>query len=181
MTDEKTVIRDSIRQVKKIYQEVSNLIKTADDLMGKNKWNPSGNAVVYESSATYYLPNQWLPSVLTREYRNEKNINTVLLMAIMLDHEDIEEPLIIGTQMSVGDPSDEFPPTSNDDRYFWFLKKANLDAVEEVVEIDNPQGVYEKETRELGPILTFATPLLEMTNSDQLQAKFVSRLLSLSQ
>ncbi len=177
----KTVIQDSIRQVKKIYQKISVLIETADGLMSKSKWGPNGSAVVYESSATYYLPDRWLPSVLTREYRNKDSINTVLLMAILLDHDDIEEPLIIGTLMSVKEHSEEFPWTDNSDRYYWFLKKANLDAVDAVIEIDNPKDIYEKEPRDLDRISIFATPLLEITNSDQLRDKFVSKLLALTQ
>jgi len=180
MTDERTVIRDSIRQVKEIYEQVSVFIVTADGLMREKDWNPSGNTVVYESNATYDRPSGWLPSILTREYRNRRAKNMVLLMGIILDHQDIKEPLVIGTQMSVIDVSEKFPYTNNDDRYFWFLKKANFDAIGEVVEIEDPKEVYEKETRDLSRILTFATPLLEIKNSEQMREKFVTKLLELA-
>jgi hypothetical protein len=99
-----------------------------------------------------------------------------------LDDENVEEPIVIGTRMSVLDASEDFPYTADyDDPYFWFLKTANSDSSDKVAVIDVPQDVYEKETRDLGRILTFATPLLEIKNSDQLRDKFVAKLLSLHQ
>ena len=100
-------------------------------------------------------------------------------MGILLDHEDIEEPLLIGTQMVVRDSAEEFPSTENFDRYWWFLQKANFDALGEIVEIENPKEIYEKETRNLSCILTFAIPLLEIENSEQLREKFIAKLLAL--
>jgi len=186
MTSEKSVIQDSIRQVKKIYEQVSVLIKTADDLMGEHGWEPEKPAVIFGSSAAVYAPRQWLPSVLTRKYRHKESINTVLSMGVLLDDvlDDmrIEEPLIIATRLSVKDTSEDFPYTNdNDDPYWWFMKSANLEAVGEVVEIDKPQDVYEKETRSLGRVLTFAVPLLEIESSDELRDKFVVKLLALSE
>jgi hypothetical protein len=180
MTSEKSVIRDSLRQVQKIYEQISTLIKTADGLMGEHGWETERSAVIAYSSAAVYAPKQWLPLVLTRKYLNKDFRNTMLAMGVLLDDEGVDEPIIIGTQMSLRDTSEEFPYTTDyDDPYFWYLKSVNFDTFGDVVVIEDPQELHEKETRNLGRILTFATPLLEIESSDQLRNKFVSKLLAL--
>jgi hypothetical protein len=177
MSTSKTVIRDSIRQVEEIYKQVSTLIESTDGFMKKREWAPPNNTVVYGSSAASYLPQQWLPSALTREYRNKNLISAVLMMGIVLDHDEIDEPLLVGTLMNINDEGTEFPYTTHDDAYYWFLKQEENE--NGLVEISDANAIYSKEKRVLNEIRSFALPLLDIENSDQLESRFVSKLITL--
>lgn len=179
MKADKSVIQESIQQVKEIYKQVSNLIESADGLMKDREWAPPNNTVVYGSSAAYYLPKQWLPSALTREYRNKEliRINAVMMMGIVLDHVEIEEPLLVGTYMRINEDEVEFPNTAHDDAYYWYLEQDKDE--NGLIAITDAKAFYSKEKRDLNIIKSFAIPLLEIQNSEQLEDRFVKKLMAL--
>lgn len=182
MNNQLSPVTATIRQAKEIYGQIADLISSADGFMSDEEWTPRNNVAYKDSSQSHSQPNDWLPSAIYREYRNAAYSNQVLLLGVVLDNiygiRNVDQPLIVGTMMSVPDESEEFPEVKYWDAFWWFLK-LSVNADGETHSIEKPNSIYSGEKRDIDSIRVFARSLIEVEDSEFLNQHFVKVIIRL--
>lgn len=102
MKNNKQCVMDSISNMRILYREISNFLKTLDALMDKENYLviSSKNIVITDNSEALQEPESWLPSCFYRNYRCGAKI--LLTTNIVLNELDetakIAEPLFFATR-----------------------------------------------------------------------------------
>ena len=169
MRDDSEAIIKTFSQIKKIYEQVSLLLTTADDMMAQEQWATDISTVLYDTAITLHNYDKWLPSIIRRTYINDKYKDLRRYIAVRIDDDTVDfEPLVIGTTLQgLFENTLEFRSW---DAYWWWKEKG--DGV-----IKEPKVVYSSEDRELSEIHSFACPLVDITDSEKLRECIIAPLL----
>lgn len=107
MTDEGGRILEAIRQVRRLHEDISLLLRTADAAMDESGWKnaKSDSTALHEMSWGIDKPRQWMPWEVFRHYRHEDRRGALAAIAVLLDdgQKTIPEPLVTGTYVEFGD------------------------------------------------------------------------------
>ena len=178
-----------IKQVRSLCEQLSLLLRTADESMIKAGWqNESSNAIA-EISWSIRNPERWMPIAAFRYYTHKDHKNLLAYVSILLDdHWDrryaIKEPLATagffdyGKGAEVGENWDYWYL-----RYFGYLSKDHnlkpngqpFHFKREIVP-SSIQGKFKK-LFEKGAV--FALPLTSITNASEVDSLITGRLLKL--
>jgi hypothetical protein len=129
LSDEGENILKLIKQTRQFFEQVSLLLRHADENMTKEGWNPESNYALSEMSYNIMNPSQWLPIMISRFYKNKDHPNLLAYVSVLLDDHwerkyTITEPLVTAGLFNyvspVADNWDYFYA-----RYFGYLSKSN--------------------------------------------------------
>ncbi|MFA5771963.1 MAG: hypothetical protein WC974_04450 [Thermoplasmata archaeon] len=99
MTDDGKNILEMMRQLRKLDQQLSLLLKSADEQMNRAGWEAFNNTVMSDSSGSLENPLKWSPDCLFRFYLNGEYPHVLFFVSVILDDDvqkeyKITEPLI---------------------------------------------------------------------------------------
>jgi hypothetical protein len=101
-------IANAFRQCRQVCQQVSLLLRTADEQMKKANWVTAKNSyAIADFSYSLFNPRQWIPTNLFRFYFNDKFPNLIACISVLItDHYDerytITEPIVTGLRFDYG-------------------------------------------------------------------------------
>jgi len=184
MTSTGTETYAVIESVRRLFEEISKLLGTADSMMAASGWKPrAANTITAGTSAALYAPRKWMPHTLFRFYSNPGSEDLLGCVAVVLgiesedeDSPRLDEPLVIGMLMDYGAGN----PVPSSWRYeysnwhLWVPDRTDDGKIHEVLPAELKVGAGCPATR----MYTLAVPLLEMANSDVLSRRVVQPLLS---
>lgn len=175
-SDSQTMTR-TMQQLKAIYDQVSLLLRTADELMQDAEWSSNSNTAYFEGSVAIYKPRAWAPTVIQRTYVNEELKHHLKMISVVLDDEN--HPLrngaiIIGTTVT-GQSPDASPGWVAWDAYWWH-RQFHSDSEDSTVHTIYPQTVYPQDERMLDHVTVFARPLTAITDTDTLSEYIIEPL-----
>jgi len=179
MNDQSEIIVETIRQTKKIYEQVSRLLETADSLMQEAHWNTDSSTAIYGSGAIYN-PRLWVPSTVTRRYASEGHPGIRKILAVLLDDEEgcggFDIPIVIGTTLIAQSKEDQVPKWETWDASWWYLKYTDR-SINGQMQILIPEEVYREDKRGLAAVHVFAFPLMSIVDGDSLKQDVIGQLL----
>jgi len=104
MSEDGKNILKMVEQIRKLCEQISLLLRTADEQMGKEGWEAYNNVVLSESSASLLAPEKWFPHELFRFYKNGDYPHLLAYVSVLLDsysysgldkyEEELTEPLV---------------------------------------------------------------------------------------
>ena len=169
-----------MRDVRRLFQETSLLLETADQLMKKSEWiletNQCVSVTTVPGSAAY-----WLPQCAFRFYKNEHYQHVLAFVSVVFDDSDndrlVVEPLLTGGWFGfkrgtrVARQSYEF-----DDAFTHIYQVPRRD--DGTLVSNNPQDLFPDYKDQAESVTTLGIPLLEVTTSDQLKNRLIVPLLA---
>lgn len=66
MNEEGLNIFGAIHQARNIFKDVALLLRTADETLGSQGWEPTGNTAFEGSSISVLNPERWMPHYISR-------------------------------------------------------------------------------------------------------------------
>lgn len=164
-----------INQIKKLYEEISLVLRTADKYMENNEWKPkAGNTAVTWSYHLAY-PDWWIPQDIFRFYLKEGYEHLLPFITVILFDRDNEaeltEPLI-----SAG----YFDYEKGNTISIWEYWYAHLHVKQDSFEIDGkllPIQLKDFDKYPFKYAYSLATPLMQIENSQSLLENIVDPLL----
>jgi hypothetical protein len=90
MTSDGANVVATLRHLRTFYQEIGLLLGSADNLIEKHSWKPTGSLVYGGMSYTLSEPQKWLQQDIFRLYRSEHSKNVLMFVTVIVD--DIEKP-----------------------------------------------------------------------------------------
>lgn len=101
-------ILNTVKQMKIIYKDISLLLKTVDELIGKKYWNPGweDQSTCFQKS-TLNESQEWMPSEIFRFYKNKDDPYRLCFVSILIDDDPegyytIQEPLVTAGYFNYG-------------------------------------------------------------------------------
>ena len=61
MNDDKNVIQETIRAVRKLHEDMALLLRTAESQMGEEGWESGASRCIRDSSIHIPYPDRWMP------------------------------------------------------------------------------------------------------------------------
>ncbi len=179
MTEEGGRILEAIRQMRRLHEDISLLLRTADAAMGENGWKnaKNDNTALYDMSWSVDRPRQWMPWEVFRFYRSD-NLGTVLAsIAVLLDdgENSLSEPLVTGAYFEFGDDltAVKYP------NWIGGIYKATSGNTADGRFFKIPrQGLEKGWDLDFESAWCFAHPLVEVTSEEFLRNEIVEKLLS---
>jgi len=91
----------AVRAIRTLFEDISKLLLTADALMRERGWESrASNTCMADLSKSIQSPQNWMPNVIFRYFRNKDAPEMLVAISVILDsHEQqarITEPLISG-------------------------------------------------------------------------------------
>ena len=172
------------RQARQVCEQVSLLLRTADEQMLKEGWKSEGNNAISDISYSLLNPSQWIPIVAFRFYKHKNYSNRLSYISVLMcDHFDrrytIEEPFVTAGFFDYGiaEVKDDWEYWYA--RYYGYLSKDHsLRADGKTFRFDKKmlstdvQGKFEKG-------IIFALPLTSILNARDVGLQVTDRLLGL--
>jgi len=178
-----------VKQMKQLCEQVSLLLRTADEQMRKADWKEEGNVAISDSSASIDNPERWIPIAVFRFYRNGKHPNHLAYVSILLDDHwegeyTIKEPLVTAGFFDYGQ---EKVGNVWSNWQYWFARYYGyLSAEYPNLMPDGQPFHFDPRTAQTGDwgefksAEVFALPLTSITNADDVASKITSKLISLT-
>jgi hypothetical protein len=185
-TDGENILK-LVQQVRQLCQQTALLLRTADEQMKKKCWI-SNNTAFAEKSGSILYPEYWIPIMAFQYYSNDKHLNRLVYVSVLLDNDwtekfTIKEPLITAGFFDYG--TEEF--NGNWD-YKYFRYFGHLSRTHDL----KPDGQHFHFDRKMVPIsligkfkntfetgVVFALPLTSITNASEVESKITNILLDL--
>ena len=180
MNDEGAKIVRAIRQIRRLHEDVSLLLRKADDAMREHGWKiaKSDSRALYEASSSIDRPQQWMPWEVYRYYRHDDRPTVLASITVLLDdtQRDFPEPLVLGSVFEFEDA------TSAAAHRYWagamYRVASKGEPAGEIVEVHH-QLVEKGWDFESQRGRYFTYPLVAVTSEEILREKIVGKLLSL--
>ena len=172
------------KQTRQVCEQVSLLLRTADEQMIKADWKSEGNYAISDLSYTILNPAQWIPIVVFRFYKHKEFPNRLAYVSVLLDDHwnrryTIKEPFVTAGFFDYGKAEVEDNWEYSYARYYGYLSKDhNLKADGQPFQFDRTmlptdlQGEFEN-----GKV--FALPLISIANAKDVESQVTDKLLSL--
>jgi len=179
MTEEGPKIIRALRQVRRLHDDVSLLLRTADKAMGERGWKnaKSDSRALYETSSSIDRPQQWMPWEIYRYYRHDDRSATLASLTVLLDDGQTEfpEPLVSGSVIEFEDANTAAGHAYWAGAFYRVMPKSEPDG--RIVEVQREQ-LEKSWDFEFQSARCFAYPLVTVTSEEVLREKLVGRLLS---
>jgi hypothetical protein len=182
-----------IKETKKIYEQISMLLRTVDEQMGERDWDDVGGTVTSDKSGSLYNPEKWSPYYLFRFYTSDKNKNKLAYVSVLIDddvdewYKITDEPLITAGYFKYNKKN------INDDDYYWsfaqlfgFMEKHQKNGkIESYNNWKNDlkkTGIYGNYIDIIKPIekwKCFRLPLTSISSSQDIETKIITPLIDI--
>lgn len=179
VTGEGERILEAVRQVRRLHEDISLLLSTADTAMSEHGWNNAKNdsTALYDMSWGIDKPRQWMPWEVFRFYRNDDRRTILASISVLLDDGErrIAEPLVSGAVFELGDdlPRVKYP------NWIGGIYKATLGNEADGQFFEIPRQRLEKGWEfDYESAWCFAYPLVEVSSEEFLRKEIVEKLLS---
>jgi len=174
------LILRGLAEARKFFEQVSLLIRTAEEMLEENGWKPDTNSNKSSDISSHLLkPDEWMPRWVSRFFKSDEHIDLLLYIGVLLDQTGgwagFREPWVTCGLF-------QYLPEKIEMSEDWELEwvTAHLDQKRD------PDGsfyecAYELEEQESEGILrewTMALPLIEIGNAEELKRKFIEPLLN---
>lgn len=147
MTTQGAALYGAVKEARKVFVEIANMLKDCDKLMSEHGWEPIGTGSVSGGSVSISLPEKWIPYAINRIYSNAEMLHVTKVIAVVLDDEwgdRIDQPVVVGSKYST--VHERHTNFIGWDHTWWWLKYT--DAV--------PDGVVKPVTEEARKTKEFA-------------------------
>lgn len=185
MSDDGKNVLKLVKQMRELCQQVSLLLRTADEQMMKADWNSVGNNALEGVSYSILNPSEWIPIMAFRFYKNKDHPHRLAYVSVLLDdHWDrkytITEPLVTAGFFDHGNGE-----LSDDDWDYWYSrvygylsKDHDLKADGQPFEFNRTMLSTDKQGKiERGKV--FALPLISIKNAEDVDSQVTTRLVTL--
>ncbi len=179
MSEDGKNIVSMFSEMRKVCQEVSQLLRTCDSLFKDEGWNlppKYENVALTNHSAAIYAPAWWLPYYVFRFYKNKSHPGLLAFVSAIFDNANdkkpkrVEQALLTAGWCDYGNGKD----VSGWEYYYAsvhiYIDGATDDGEWYKAEL---QKIWPKEKKEGVKVSTFAIPLIEITDTKQLREKVV--------
>ena len=185
MSDDGKNILRLVKQMRELCQQVSLLLRTADEQMTKAEWDSEGNNAVAGISYSIMNPAEWIPIMIFRFYKNKDYPRRLAFVSVLLDDHwerkyTIKEPLVSAGFFDHADGE-----LSDDDWDYWYSrvfgylsKDHNLKADGQPFQFNRTMLSADKQGK-IKSGTVFALPLVLLTNADDVGSQVTVRLISL--
>jgi hypothetical protein len=186
MSDDGENILSIFRQARQVCEQVSLLLRTADEQMKKADWKNDNSTALSDLSYSINNPRQWIPTAVYSFYCNQKYPHYLACVSIMLsDQSDerykIKEPIVTALIFDYGMAGEKFDWHYDYwyARYFGYLSKIkHLESNGQLIEFDNKKLEPDLSVRfEKGTM--FAIPLVSLRNAQDVKSQITDKLLNL--
>ncbi|MBT9132499.1 MAG: hypothetical protein DDT32_01224 [Syntrophomonadaceae bacterium] len=172
-------ILDGLIQTRKFFEQISLLLRTAEDLLKESGWdNHSSSMKSSDTTSHLYHPRKWMPKEVSRFFVNEEHKDLLTYVGVLLDQEGawrgFNEPWITCGLF-------QFLPDKNPHEKFNSLSWVTQHLVDE----RDPDGNFytyewppeEQEGLNLLYDATLALPLVQIRSAEDLKQKIIVPLL----
>jgi hypothetical protein len=184
MSKDRGAILRLFKQMRQVCEQVSLLLRTADEQMIEADWKSEGSTAIAELSYSISNPAEWIPIFVFRFYKHKESPNRLAYVSVLLnDHwygeYTIKEPFVTAGFFDYG--KDE---VKNNWEYWYarcygYLSEArNLKADGQPLQFDNtmlPTDVQGK----FKSGMVFALPLASIANAEDVESQVTDKLLNL--
>jgi hypothetical protein len=172
------------KQMRQLCEQISLLLRTADEQMTKADWENQGNLALSDTSANILNPAQWIPIVMFRFYKHKDYPNRLACVSVLLDDHwereyTLTEPVVTAGFFDYGKTS------VNNDWEYWYaryfghlIKARGLKPDGQPFHFDKMMLSPDKQGKFEGGEI-FALPLVSITNSNDVESQITSKLLNL--
>lgn len=179
MTEDGPKIIRALSQIRRLHEDVSLLLRTADKAMAERGWKiaKSDSRALYETTTSIDKPQQWMPWEVYRYYRHDDQPSTLASLTVLLDDGQTEfsEPLITGSVIEFEDAATAAGHAYWAGAFYRVLPRGEPDG--RMVEVQ--RALLEKGWDfEFQNARCFAYPLVTVTSEEVLRQKIVGHLLS---
>jgi len=174
---------ESIRSVRNFLGDISQLLMTADGIMGENSWESLwGSSCLGDMSYTVSMGHKWMPREAWRPYKNTESYpNVIGIITVFLDDYQREyklsEPIVAASYFAF--PDDKTADTIKLEfwhtRCFGWCKTAHDGTIGS---IDNYEPDW-KRTYGWEHMEVFGWPLVEITNESLLKERIIDPLIQM--
>lgn len=181
MSQDETNIILSLRQLRRLYQQLAALLSGADRYMGNHGWGPQGlNYVFANLSYTLSAPQKWMLQDLFRFYRSVDVKHILSFVSVILDDVDnptnLTEPLVTAGwfDYGVGNDVSAMSVGFNYSLARWHLKVSGRTDDGKIVPFskgDDPKTEFVRGS-------TFGLPLLSIGDTGSLEEKVMKPLVA---
>jgi hypothetical protein len=193
MSEEGKNLLNLIKETKKVYEQISMLLRTVDEQMEERDWEDVGGTVTSDKSGSLYNPEKWSPYFLFRYYTCDKNKNILAYVSVLID-DDVDEWYKIEEEPLITAGYFEYNKKNiNGDDYYWSFaqwfglmekhqKNGKIESYKNWKEDLKKTGIYGSNIKIIEPIekwKCFGLPLTSITNSQDIEIKIVTRLLGI--
>jgi hypothetical protein len=184
-TDGQNVLQ-LFRQAREVCEQVSLLLKNADEFMRKAGWETDNSNSLSDFSYSLQNPRQWIPTSVFSFYYNKKfPANLACISVILCDHFDdrfkLTEPIVVAYRFDYIAKGEKVHCDYEYwyARYFGFLSiHQELEANSQLVKFDNRPLEQDLSVNfEKGTM--FAVPLVSLKNAQDVKKHVADKLLSL--
>jgi hypothetical protein len=173
----------AINQVREFFEETGKLLATADTQMEQAGWKPAkGSAVTADMSWALQNPRMWMPHYLCRFYAKQEKPSLLASLCVLIgvfdqnDRDRLTQPLLIG---SVFDYGGKKPDGWSMDYCNWHLYIPNRTDDGTVYRVD-PRKQWPEDKCLAEELRSFALPLVDLSDANDLKSKVVTPLLKLT-
>jgi hypothetical protein len=177
-------ILKSVKQMRQLCEQISLLLRTADEQMTKADWSSEGNTAIADSSSSILNPTYWIPIAVFRFYRHKNHTNRLAYVSVLLDDHwerkyTIEEPLITAGFFDYGTAK------VSDDYEYWYARCYGYLSKDRNLKADGQPFRFDKMMLSLdhrgdfegGEV--FAVPLVSIANANDVESQITNKLLNL--
>jgi hypothetical protein len=180
-------ILEAVRQMKKIFGDISLLLREVDSIMEREEWlSKTGSTIWSYGSQSIYNPDRWMPNELFRFYWNKEYPYYLVFVSILLDNDieedyyTIEEPLITAGFFDYGGKKID----KNEWKKYWYARwygyidkeKRKNDGKPILV---NPKKDWGEDWHPFKSSYCFGLPLTSIKNYSDVENKIVKPLIEL--
>jgi hypothetical protein len=169
-------------EIRDLFEQIGSLLSTADALMEKSKWKPfKGNLVTSDNSTALPYPRQWMPHYFCRPYANDQRGKVIGSVGVLIgmyeqdlpSRQLLSEPLICGSAFQ-GVTKEQWEYEFS--MWHVYMPKRKDDGTVSTVD---PRIIWKGESNNASKMSSFAFPLLEITDANDLKRRIVDPLLDL--
>lgn len=168
-----------IKQMNRLYAEISSLLQTADKLMLREHWQSKSGSTAVQWSNQIACSNQWIPQDIFRFYSKNDSEHILAYIAVILfdrdDDDKLSEPLLSGGWLDYGKGN------KITDWEYWY---AHLHVYQEKFENDGQirpicKNLFNDDLlkRKILAAHSLAVPLMDITSSTLLESKIARPLI----
>lgn len=176
MNDKGLTIRNAFLGIRKLLEDVSILLRTAESELSDHGWKPAINQAVRIESQAIYYPRKWLPHFVWRAFTNTELPNVLAYITTVFilpdDDDKPDQPIVIagGVQFKGAAAWKNLP---------WHHLYLHPYLPESLENGEFQTAEDEKLIRHRGVIRVFsmALPLVSITDAAALQKKVIEPLL----
>lgn len=169
-----------ITEIRRLSEQISLLLKSADYIFQQSKWNILNSDVTSEISKSIDNPQKWFSEYFCRFYKNIKYPKVQIYIAVILDNRssnsayDFDEPIITGGYFWNIDNPDKVELW----RCRWHVYTDNKNYKGNISSVYPKEKNWKESEKNFDYLKTMARPLFEINNSGDLQHLIIEPLIN---